>query len=127
MSLATSILRDVSAAVYDAVLGRWLWQLFRHGPLWLGCWSGLPDVDVCSRLAGASAASDWHAASYSTMPSARCTELIQRTFMAYVTLVHTALYAICLYAVVRTAFAVAVEAVWPHRKVETLCYRIKEP
>jgi hypothetical protein len=99
--------QKIASTLYDAVLGRWLWQLFRNGPLWLGCWSGLPDVDVCSRIAGATGASDWQAAYYSTMPSARCTELIRRTFAAYATLVHTLVYAACLYVLARAALHAA--------------------
>ena len=90
--LAHALLAAAAAAVYDAALGSWMWQLFRNGPLWLGCWGGLPDVDVCSRIAGASAATDWQVSALSHFPAARCTALIHRTYVAFATVVHTVLY-----------------------------------
>ena len=116
---ARAMSHQIASTLYDAVLGRWLWQLFRNGPLWLGCWSGLPDVDVCSRIAGASGASDWQASYYSTMPSARCSDLIRRTFAAHTTLVHTLIYATCLYVLARAALSAATRACARSRKTKT--------
>jgi hypothetical protein len=109
--LAHALLAAAAAAVYDAALGSWMWQLFRNGPLWLGCWGGLPDVDVCSRIAGASAATDWQASALSHLPATRCTALIHRTYVAFATVVHTALYvALAAWAARRVLNAVAAAA-----------------
>ena len=86
------------ASVYWALIGRWLWNLFRHGPQlgsW-GFWAGMEDAEVCARLSPGSQVSDWL-----VLPG-RCASLIDRHFQAFLVAVHTTLYIMLCITALRT-------------------------
>ena len=81
-------------ALYEFGIGRWLWDLYRNGPLLLGFWGGLGDPEVCSRMAGNSNAFDW--VSSSGVVSQACENMIQRSFTGLSVTVHLLLYVTCV-------------------------------
>jgi hypothetical protein len=105
-----------AAALYDLLLGRWLWMLFRHGPLRMGFWKGLADPDICARIAGNSEVRDWMTAGGGT--SAACEAMIQREFNSFAVLAHTALYATTCAVVVTSLVAGARQAWAAHVQVK---------
>lgn len=78
--------------LYSLFVGQWLWTMFRYGPSSLGCWKGLADADVCARLSRNSEARDWMLPGSDNIPTAACTNMIQREFDAFAVVVHTVLY-----------------------------------
>lgn len=86
--------------MYDALVGRWLWQLFRNGPSSLGFWKGLADEDICARIARNSQAADWITVQGDVAPS--CTAMIQREYAAFSVTVHTVMYLVTLLVLLRT-------------------------
>ena len=94
-SVAKVSMQGVLDSLYHVFIGRWVWALFREGPAWAGGWSGLPEADMCARMAPASEAFDWLAADGHTV-AARCLHMVARAHRAYTCVVHTALYALAL-------------------------------
>lgn len=102
---AAALRRSVSTVAeeaYRALIGRWLWKLYRHGPMvtpTIGFWAGLSDVDMCARMAN-SAASDWAIggeAGRVAVAAPRCTQMIARAFSAFEVSVQVLLYAAFLW------------------------------
>ena len=77
--------------LYWSFIGKWLWDLFRHGPASLGCWASAADHDVCARIATGTRSVDWLEYDVFT-PTHACTDLIQRSFYSFSVVVHSALY-----------------------------------
>lgn len=87
--------------LYDALLGRWLWRLFRHGPALLGFWEGMGDADICARMSRTSEVMDW--VNGSGDATAACVAMIRRRFGALEVVAQTALYAVTVYVAVTAA------------------------
>lgn len=90
-----SFLRPFANLVYDMFVGRWLWMLFRHGPLALGFWKGLSDQDICARIARNSETSDWVNPATGAVTSP-CENMIDREFESFVVVVHSAIYVVTI-------------------------------
>jgi hypothetical protein len=90
-----SYLKPVANTLYDIFIGRWLWMLFRHGPLALGFWKGLSDQDICARIARNSESSDWvnPATGEATRP---CENMIEREFDSFVVVIHSVMYVVTI-------------------------------
>ena len=99
MGVVASTLQTVGKQCYHTAIGAWLWRLYRFGPLWLGCWAGLDDEDVCARLAGNSVAADWRGAH----GAVRCQIMIDRSFTSFATLVHVCMWAWLLWSILSLA------------------------
>lgn len=91
-----TMLRGFLQATYDALLGSWLWSLYRAGPLRLGFWRGLSDPEVCARLTPSSESTDW--VTGTGEPTAGCKTMIDRDFRTFEVMVHTVLYAAAIVA-----------------------------
>ena len=92
---------QASRVVYRTLLGQWLWELYRYGPMltsW-GFWAGIADQDLCAKLAVGSQVGDWM--SYQTYGTAnsQCLALIDRSFRSFAVATHTLLYCTALYCV----------------------------
>jgi hypothetical protein len=77
------------------LFGKWMWDVFRHGPAVFGGWAGLADEEVCARIASNTHASDWMTAG---RPSDTCTAMLSRAFAAFCVPLHTLLYVACVWA-----------------------------
>ena len=83
------------ASLYEVAIGKWLWMLFRHGPLALGFWKGLSDADICARISKSSEALDWvHPVSGAT--NRACENMIAREFTSFTVVVHIILYILAI-------------------------------
>ena len=40
----------ILGSVTYAIMGAPMYAIFRHGPLWMGCWQGKGDAEVCAEL-----------------------------------------------------------------------------
>ena len=76
--------------LYEFSIGRWLWDLYRNGPLLLGFWGGLNDAEVCSRMSGNSNAYDWLA--NNGMATQACENMIQRSFQGLSVTINSLMY-----------------------------------
>lgn len=90
--------------VYWAVMGTWLWNLYRHGPhltSW-GFWAGMADEEVCAKLSSGSQVKDW--LDGGLLPTSRCTDMISRSFHSFTVSVHSVLYLYVLYTLFKLVF-----------------------
>ena len=85
--------------LYEFGIGRWLWDLYRNGPMFLGFWGGLGDAEVCARLSGNSNASDWIL--FNTVTRA-CENMIQRSFRGLSVTVNAIMYVTCIILLLAT-------------------------
>lgn len=85
-----SVLAVAKKAVYEALLGAWLRELYMDGPRAFGCWGGLSHAEVCARLTPASEARDW--IDVGNVPSAACVAMVERSYHSFVVCVHVLLY-----------------------------------
>ena len=79
--------------MYHALVGKWLWMSYRNGAQWMGGWSGLPDAEVCARMAPGSETLDW--VNDTGAPATRCVAMIARGFAAFETTAVVLMY-VCL-------------------------------
>jgi hypothetical protein len=86
--------------LYNAIIGSWLWKLYRSGPMSLGFWGGLADAEVCARMAGNSEAMDWMVTT--DVVSQRCLNMIERSFQSLAVSVQVLLY-VCVVCVAITS------------------------
>ena len=100
----TELLTAALQWLYWACIGRWMWDVFRHGPAGLGFWASVPDQDMCARLASNTRSADWLEFDLVT-PTRACTELIHRSFHSFAVIVHAALYVVLLITVARAISA----------------------
>lgn len=87
-------------SVYNIFIGKWLWLLYRKGPISLGFWGGLQDAEVCARMAGNSEVFDWMHGS--GVVADRCLNMISRAFQSFSVTVQLVLYIGCFYMTVST-------------------------
>jgi hypothetical protein len=97
-SFVRSVARMGWNDLYDAVLGQWLWRLYRFGPMLtsFGFWSGLRDEEVCARLTSHTEVMDWLDPQTGSATH-RCVTMIQRSFGAFEVTIHIALYCLLLF------------------------------
>lgn len=96
-----ALLQRSGSALYEALVGQWVWALFREGPAWAGGWAGLHEADMCARMAPATEVADWvldarAQASGGAAVNARCLTMVDRAFKSYACVVHVALYVLLL-------------------------------
>jgi hypothetical protein len=82
------------------MFGKWLWDVFRHGPAFMGGWMGLADEEVCARIATNTHTADWVLAG---RPSEACIAMLDRAFHAYCVPAYTLLYVACVWLCVKWA------------------------
>ena len=102
METACELLYWAANRMYWCVLGRWLWNLYRYGPgiTSSGFWAGITDTDLCARLSVGSQVSDWYNLDR-TGASYTCLALIDRSFKSFEVSVHSTLYIILAYVIVK--------------------------
>jgi hypothetical protein len=97
LTVVSGLLSTVVNKMYWVVIGNWLWNLYRYGPMLTssGFWAGLADEDVCARLSSGSMTSDWLIPGRNVVTYG-CTALIERSFASFAVIVHTMLYIVFL-------------------------------
>ena len=89
--------------LYDIGVGRWLWDLYRSGPMSLGFWGGLADAEVCARMTVNTQALDWMSVGVDGFsPSPACVSMILRSFESLSVVVQIGLYLTCICMCVAT-------------------------
>ena len=86
--------------LYEVSIGRWLWDLYRNGPLRLGFWGGLGDAEVCARMAGNSNAADWVVCQ--GVVTHACEHMIRRSFQGLTVTIHLVMYVACVVVLLAT-------------------------
>ena len=87
--------------LYWSLIGKWLWDVFRHGPASLGCWASAADHDMCARIAVGTRSIDWLQFDLVT-PTQACTDLIARSFHSFSVVVHSVLYVCVVFYVCKS-------------------------
>jgi hypothetical protein len=83
----------VAQKTYWYLVGQWAWNLYRYGPSTF-FWAGIDNEDMCARLSPGSQSRDW-------VNSTRCTELILRSYESFAVTVHTCIYVLAVYLLVK--------------------------